>query len=372
VRLKGGFMRRTSIRTAIIAGAVFTTGSLLSSIPAFAELIQGQITQVNQENKTVTVQPQDQQAFPKDLEIQVKDNVFEGNQQIRSIDELAIGDQITLEADKSLFGNRWSAQSILAVQNESVPADSAAAGEIAPPDDLTQDQGMGQEAGTMPINQDAGTIPQEQAAGAVGSTGELASDITGETIGEEQAAQGDISQSTVPPSESVVYGRVVSTDPTSNKIIVTDYASGQDREFTVVDAAALQSVRMGEEVMMQSDAVLPADGTDAMSAAGGAATVSIAGTGMGEVASNPATEGLATGQAGSLEQALTADMQSSAGSLAQDQASSAGAVVTGESFQESAANQPGIAESNASPLVSEPESANRMGASSPDQAGSGY
>src|SRR3954465_1448671 len=77
---------------------------------AYAENIQGTITSVNPDNKSLTITPKDQAAgLPSEINLQVKDDKsFKG---IQSLDELAVGDDVKVEADRKDNGN-WEVKSL--------------------------------------------------------------------------------------------------------------------------------------------------------------------------------------------------------------------------------------------------------------------
>lgn len=193
-------MNHTAIKKIAPAGSAIML-SLLLSVPAFAEAISGQITNINQQNNTVTLQPRDQQKFnQQQLQITMENDIFQQSRQVRSINDLAVGDQITVEADKAMFGDNWEAESLVSVQSQ------------------------------------GGQSPQQQPAQS------------------GQAGTAGLQQTPSPfdAADYIVRGTVVSTDPATNSVIVTDYATGLDRTFTVMDTDVLNTLQAGEEVTLQS------------------------------------------------------------------------------------------------------------------------
>jgi hypothetical protein len=77
---------------------------------AFAENIQGTITSVNPENKSLTITPKDQSmGLPSEINLEVKDdNSIQG---LESLDALAVGDEVKVEAERRDNGN-WEVKSL--------------------------------------------------------------------------------------------------------------------------------------------------------------------------------------------------------------------------------------------------------------------
>ena len=89
---------------------------------AFAENIQGTITSVNPDNRSLTIAPKDPSAgLPSEINLQVKDEKnFKG---IQSLDALAVGDEVKVEAERKNDGN-WEVKSL--EKNNAAQADSMA------------------------------------------------------------------------------------------------------------------------------------------------------------------------------------------------------------------------------------------------------
>ena len=78
---------------------------------AFAENIQGTVTSVNPDNKSLTIMPKEQKAdLPSEINLQVKnDKSFKGG--IQSLEELAVGDEVKVDADRKDSGP-WEVKSL--------------------------------------------------------------------------------------------------------------------------------------------------------------------------------------------------------------------------------------------------------------------
>ncbi len=77
----------------------------LFQVNAFAEIIRGEIKAVNQNEQSITINQLDQAGIGvtrKNLELNLRDDTqFTG---IRSIQELKVGDEVLIEANKKIFG----------------------------------------------------------------------------------------------------------------------------------------------------------------------------------------------------------------------------------------------------------------------------
>jgi hypothetical protein len=97
----------------IIFGAVMFLGTA-----AYADLIQGQVTAVDAQNKSVTITPRNAQDLPSQINLSIKDEALKKaqDQGISSLDQLSVGDEIIVEADKPAMGGDWKVDSLLTSQ----------------------------------------------------------------------------------------------------------------------------------------------------------------------------------------------------------------------------------------------------------------
>lgn len=77
-------------------------GLLIAAGPAFAEMIQGQVTAVNTENNSLTVQRMKDTGEQEQINLNVPQNAqFRG---ISSLQDVEVGDEIKAEANKPSLG----------------------------------------------------------------------------------------------------------------------------------------------------------------------------------------------------------------------------------------------------------------------------
>lgn len=117
-------MNRTSLFFAFLAF------SLIGMNAAHAELICGQIQSINPSNNSITLVPTQATAqnLPQNVELKVDDGVFENNQTVQSLEQLSVGDEIIVEADKAAMSNAWKAESILKADDSQSGVSNAATG----------------------------------------------------------------------------------------------------------------------------------------------------------------------------------------------------------------------------------------------------
>ena len=154
--------------------AMIVFGSLLGFValysgPAMAELVYGEITSVDTQNKSITLSPKNQGPdIPAQINFTINDDTLRNNLEVQSMDQLAVGDEIVVETDKPMFGSHWEAQSL-----------------------LTHDQLMNQQAGMarqQTLNSDINTEkPATEGQGAEVSGETNASFASGSEEGTEQA-----------------------------------------------------------------------------------------------------------------------------------------------------------------------------------------
>jgi len=91
---------------------ILVVSLLLFSGPAFAEMLQGHVTAVNPENQTFMIQRITDTGQYENIEVSVPEEAsFLGG--IASLDEVAVGDEIKVEANQSAMGlGGWKASSI--------------------------------------------------------------------------------------------------------------------------------------------------------------------------------------------------------------------------------------------------------------------
>jgi hypothetical protein len=93
--------------------------------PAWAELIQGEITAVDPQNRSVTVAPR-QQTGKGPIQLTIQEDAMQRGQ---TLDQLSVGDEIIVEANKPLFGG-WEAQSVIIPPQDKAAAQHGAVGNI--------------------------------------------------------------------------------------------------------------------------------------------------------------------------------------------------------------------------------------------------
>lgn len=101
-------MMKSFMTLAVIFGV-----AMLFAPASFAELIAGKVTSIDLQNKSLQISPQysSKEDLPQDLTVQVEDDVFDKNREVQSLDQLSIGEDIVIEADKSLTGD-WEAHTL--------------------------------------------------------------------------------------------------------------------------------------------------------------------------------------------------------------------------------------------------------------------
>jgi hypothetical protein len=83
-----------------------------TALMAEIQAIEGKITAVNSENKSLTISPKDQTAgLPQEINLSVKDEDSFKNAGIKSLDELSVGDEIVVEAEQKDEGN-WEVKNL--------------------------------------------------------------------------------------------------------------------------------------------------------------------------------------------------------------------------------------------------------------------
>src|SRR5687768_1734934 len=80
---------------------------VLAGAPAYAESIQGTITAVNSADKSMTISPSETGAtgLPAEINLKVENEDAYKDQGINSLDELAVGDEVLVEADRQDDGS---------------------------------------------------------------------------------------------------------------------------------------------------------------------------------------------------------------------------------------------------------------------------
>jgi hypothetical protein len=102
---------------------------------AHAESITGTIVAVNSDDKSVTIAPSDRSAgLPQELNLSVQDEKAYKDKGIQSLDELAVGDEIRVEAERQDTGD-WEVQSL---EKNTEAGAGAAAGDAATADTAGQ------------------------------------------------------------------------------------------------------------------------------------------------------------------------------------------------------------------------------------------
>ncbi len=140
------------MRTTLYLLAVLLSITSVLSTPVFAELIEGQVTGVDLQKQCISIIPKNKTAdLPDEINLLVKASALrkQAPQGIQSLEQLAIGDEIVVEANKPVFGEKWEAENLMtanqiqaaAGQNEvtqprpmiSEPPPSVSAGRSRPP-----------------------------------------------------------------------------------------------------------------------------------------------------------------------------------------------------------------------------------------------
>ncbi len=114
------------MKTKVMLTALFSVLAL--GAPAYAELIYGQVAAVDAQNESVTITPRNASAdIPQQINLSVKQEALKNNQVVQSLDQLSIGEEIIVEADKPAFGGDWNAQALLTMNQ--IHPQSAEAGQ---------------------------------------------------------------------------------------------------------------------------------------------------------------------------------------------------------------------------------------------------
>jgi hypothetical protein len=148
-------MKSLSVFALILGLAVWTPAG-------FAEIIYGQVTSVDSQNRSVQLTPQysSHKNMPQSIKAHIEDGAFKKNTSVQSVDQLTVGDDLVMEADRSMSGD-WEVHS------------------LARMDELHQ-QGQGQDQGQG----------QSQGQGSYGSSSEQGMEEQRSGSGMAQGSQG--------------------------------------------------------------------------------------------------------------------------------------------------------------------------------------
>lgn len=96
---------------ALIASVLLVPGT------ALAELVHGQIAQIDQQNNQITLNPQEPRGqLPQELQVNVEQQALQDNPRVQSLDQLSVGDEVIVEAEQQAFGDAWDLQDIITAQ----------------------------------------------------------------------------------------------------------------------------------------------------------------------------------------------------------------------------------------------------------------
>ncbi len=94
----------------------FMAWMLAVSGTGWAETVQAYVTNVNRENNTVTILPTSPQpGMPGTMQVQLNENALQQSQ-MGSINDLAIGDELTLDVSQPASGQNWQVNRVINVQ----------------------------------------------------------------------------------------------------------------------------------------------------------------------------------------------------------------------------------------------------------------
>lgn len=210
----------------LLSAVSLTAGTFAGAV--YAETIRGEVVEVNQNSNYLRINPADQGAgLQKDVRLSVSDGTeFKG--QVRSLEDINIGDQITIDADQKDQAN-WEINSIESAQaaaQQNTGAEQSSQkkrggflGLFGGRDDAAQSnasqtdtEASQSEAAVTSDTQELGTA-ETRTAGTAAQT----SDITSEPVKSETAAS-DVSAAGAPKSDAKTASEAAAGSPTGAEL----------------------------------------------------------------------------------------------------------------------------------------------------------
>lgn len=198
------------MNTKIFIIALGFTLTISGAATVLAEPVQATVASINPENKSMTLTPQQPgQNLPASFEVSnVDQSFFEPASGINSLEELSVGDEITVEANRNFFGN-WNVERIV--------------------------------EGPAPFSSEI------------------------DETGAEQRPADQQDQEAFDATEGWLTGRVVSLDRDNRQITVIDYATGSESILTIVDMTLFDTLKEGDPVRVQQSPLMTDAGTASQS-----------------------------------------------------------------------------------------------------------